>query len=335
MEASNMEASFLRKSCSGGEEKVNKQYRLSNTASTPAAHSLYRYLCDIYGTGILAGQQESTWRGSTEYEMDIIERASGKLPAIRGLDYMDDDFAGVNQRARDWYARGGIVTICWHCGSDFSGSYSKSTADDLNWERALMPGTAEYGALIAGMDKGAQGLKELQEAGIPVLWRPFHEFDGAWFWWGKGGADNFKQLWQIMYKRYTVDWKLDNLIWVLGYSGEIKDGWYPGDAYVDVFGTDTYVEHTGSLAEMYRKCETVADKPICLHENGAIPSPVNLKRDGAKWLWFMTWHTEYIAAHPVNTADYLRQIYTDDYVITLDQLPDNLYTQNEPQCMKG
>ena len=302
------------------------QSGLSNASAIPQAASLYSYLNDVYGTHILAGQQESTWMGSSEYEMNIIEQASGKLPVIRGLDYMNDDFAGVNQRAKTWYARGGIVTICWHCGSDFSGSHSDALADSLDWNQALTPGTAAYDKLIAGMDKGAKALKELQDAGIPVLWRPFHEFDGAWFWWGKGGAENFKQLWRIMYERYTNDWGLNNLIWVLGYSGETKDGWYPGDAYVDIVGSDTYVDHTGSLIDMYRKTAAVSDKPVCLHENGSIPNPANLTQDGAKWLWFMTWHTDFVSSHAINTADYLRQVYTSDYVITLDELPDNLYT---------
>ena len=56
---------------------------------------------------------------------------------------------------------------------------------------------------------------------VPVLWRPLHEFDGAWFWWGKGGAEAFKKLWRLMYDRFTGLHKLDNLIWVLGYSHEM------------------------------------------------------------------------------------------------------------------
>ena len=163
--------------------------------------------------------------GSEDYEFDIIKNASGKYPALRGLDYMGDDFAGCNRRAKKWYDKGGIVTICWHCGSDFRGSHTEAMNSDLNWNAALTEGTAEYNTLIAGMDKGAKALKELQEAGIPVVWRPFHEFDGKWFWWGKGGAENFKKLWRIMYDRYTNYWGLDNLIWSLGYCGDVNAGW--------------------------------------------------------------------------------------------------------------
>lgn len=132
----------------------------------------------VNGKNVISGQQESTWMGSENYEFDIIKNASGKYPAKRGLDYMGDDFSGCNRRSIDWYKKGGIVTICWHCGSDFRGSHTESLDSDLNWSSALTPGTSEYNALIAGMDKGAKALLELKEAGVPVIWRPFHEFDG-------------------------------------------------------------------------------------------------------------------------------------------------------------
>lgn len=193
---------------------------------------------------------------------------------------------------------------------------------DLNWNAALTEGTAEYNKLIAGMDKGAKALMELKEAGVPVIWRPFHEFDGKWFWWGKGGNENFKKLWRIMYDRYTNYWGLDNLIWSLGYCGDVNAGWYPGDEYVDIIGSDTYVNHTESLSAMYSKTAQVADKPVCLHENGPIPDPDKMKADGAKWLWFMTWHTSFIDSNEFNTASYLKKVYNSDYALTLDELPD-------------
>ena len=296
--------------------------RLSNPKASAQAQSLYNYLCDTYGKYVISGQQESTWMGSENYEFDIIKRASGKYPALRGLDYMGDDFSGCNRRAKSWYQQGGIVTICWHCGSDFSGSHTEAMNTNLNWNAALTEGTAEYNKLIAGMDKGAKALKELKDAGVPVIWRPFHEFDGKWFWWGKGGADNFKKLWKIMYERYTNYWGLDNLIWNLGYCGDVNGGWYPGDQYVDIIGADTYVNHTGSLASLYNKTAQVAQKPVCLHENGPIPDPEKMKSEGAKWLWFMTWHTSFIDSNAQNTADYIKKAYNSSYMLTLDELPD-------------
>lgn len=312
---------------------------LSNPNASAQTRSLYSFLCDTYGKHVISGQQESTWMGSENYEFDIIKRASGKYPALRGLDYMGDDFSGCNRRAKSWYQQGGIVTICWHCGSDFSGSHTESMNSELNWSKALTEGTAEYNALIAGMDKGAKALLELKEAGVPVIWRPFHEFDGKWFWWGKGGAENFKKLWRIMYDRYTNYWGLDNLIWNLGYCGDVNDGWYPGDEYVDIIGADTYVNHTDSLVGIYSKTAQVAQKPVCLHENGPIPDPDKLEADGSKWLWFMTWHTSFIDSNEINTASYLNKVYNSDYLLTLDELPDVYHYQSDqpevPEKVRG
>ena len=301
---------------------------LSNKNASAAAKSLYSYICKEYGNSIISGQQESTWMGSPDYEMNYIKDASGKLPAMRGLDYMGDDFDGVNKRAIEWFEKGGIVTICWHCGSDFADNYDDCKADDLDWDKALTPGTAEYKALSEAMDKGAKALKELQDAGVPVIWRPFHEFDGGWFWWGKGGADNFKKLWTMMYEKYTEEWGLDNLIWCLGFTESVPADWYPGDEYVDIIGADTYVESDGSLIGMYNKVVELAgtDVPVILHENGTIPNPENLESEGAYWSSFMTWHTEWITDSKWNTKESIKAVYNSDYVITLDELPEDLYT---------
>lgn len=304
---------------------VNSGYKqkLSNPNASKEARALFDYICKTYKNGIISGQQESTWMGSDQYEFDYIYKNTGKYPAIRGLDYMNDDFNGVNKRAVEWHSRGGIVTICWHCGSDFSGSWAESMKTEItDWDKALTKGTPEYKKLIKGMDKAAAALKELKDKNIPVLWRPFHEFDGKWFWWGKGGAENFKKLWIMMYDRYTNYWGLDNLIWVLGYSGNGKgyESWYPGNEYVDIAGADSY--NDGANGNLYKNVGKVVggEMPICFHECGRIPTVEQLEKANADWVWFMTWHTEYITDH--NNMDDLKKIYNDEYVITLDELPD-------------
>ncbi len=320
-------ASVQMTACAASEKapdaNVQDDPALSNPNAAAQTVKLYDYICDTYKTSVISGQQESTWMGSEQYEFEYIFDKTGKYPAIRGLDYMNDDFDGVNRRAKEWYERGGIVTICWHCGSDFSGSWSESMNTEIeDWDKALTEGTPEYEKLIKGMDKGAEALKELEAEGIPVIWRPFHELDGKWFWWGKGGPENFKKLWKIMYDRYTNYHGLDNLIWVCGFSGNGKgyDKWYPGDEYVDIAGADSYSD--GSNAKLYKMVEDIVPegKPVCFHECGRIPTVSQLEKDDAEWVWFMTWHTEHITDH--NDIDDLKEIYNDEYVITLDELPD-------------
>lgn len=299
---------------------LSDENHLTNPNATIEARILYNYIRDVYGHGMISGQQESTWMGSTEYEMDYILEQTGKLPAIRGLDYINEDFSGVTRRAIAWHEKGGIVTICWHWGTPPDGVGYESSKGTIDLDEALTEGTELYNGMIAQMDRVAEELKQLQEADVPVLWRPFHEFDGAWFWWGKGGPENFVRLWQLMYDRYTHYHGLNNLIWVLGYSGKVYDGWYPGDEYVDITGADNYSQGT-QLKSFKRVAEIVGDEmPICYHENGPIPDPDAMIKDGAKWAWFMTWHTIHIMEQ--NKPAYIKRVYNHDYVITLDELPD-------------
>lgn len=301
---------------------------LSNKNADEVTKNVYAYICEVYGEQIISGQQESTWIDGSEYEMNYLQNATGKLPAMRGLDFMNDDFDGVVERAKDWWDKGGIVTICWHCGPDFSGNYDNCKNDEIqNWDAVLTDGTPENKAFVENMDKAGKALAELQEAGVPVLWRPFHEFDGAWFWWGKGDSDNFKRLWIMMYDHFTYDLKLNNLIWVLGYSHNGTDymgkpaRWYPGDEYCDIVGADSYeVDINGAEKRLHKivKKITKGTKPLIFHECGLIPTEEQLEK--TPWCSFMTWHTEWLI--DTNTKEHLSELYNSDYVITLDELPD-------------
>ena len=90
------------------------KHSLSNPNADVNAQKVYDYICDSFGTYMLSCQQESTWMTSPDYEMEIIEEATGKLPAMRGLDFMNDDFNGVVERSKKWHEKGGLITICWH-----------------------------------------------------------------------------------------------------------------------------------------------------------------------------------------------------------------------------
>ena len=122
-----------------------------------------------------------------------------------------------------------------------------------------------------------------------------------------------------MYDRYTNYWWLDNLIWVLGYSHELHEGWYFGDDVVDVIGGDAYSE--GIHEELYHFLEhqTTKHMPICHHENGPIPDPAEMIAKKVDSCWFLTWHSIHI--HEQNTPEYIHYIYNHPYVITLESLP--------------
>ena len=296
---------------------------LSNENAIPEARAVYAYLQETWGNACLTGQMESTWMGSPDYEMSFIEKHTGELPAIRGLDFMHNDFRGVVNRSIQWWEKGGIPHICWHTGSNFASGYNESKAHNLDWDKALTPGTSEYASLLKAMDRAVPYLQQLEDAGVPVLWRPFHELDGGWFWWSKGGSESFVKLWQLMYSRYTDYWGLDNLIWLLGYSGNGGNmaTWYPGDDYVDLIGADSYT--AGANGRLYEEVVTIAPEgmPIVFHECGTIPTEKQMTEANAPWLMFMVWHTDHLTNGKSNTPKSLQSIYQSDYFITLDELP--------------
>ena len=298
--------------------------QLSNPKASAEARALYRYLCDISGQKTLTGQQESMWHAGPRYELDYIQQVTGKQPAILGLDYIDPDRRdGVNARAAKWCkTERGIVTLCWHWGNPMIGPGYENSKIHFDAVAGLTEGTPEHAALMRDMAAVADYLEGLREAGVPVLWRPFHEFTGQWFWWGQCGPQVFKQLWLKMYDYFTRERGLNNLVWILGYTAQPDAAYYPGRAYVDIIGGDTYVKDHDPQKPLYDAVRAISDQmPIALHECGPIPDPDQVKASGAGWLYFMVWHSEFIHDGVTNPPDLIKAAYDNSYYVTKDQLP--------------
>ena len=285
-----------------------------DTRATKETRALYRFIQESSGRRIIMAQQEFPVSGRHEQEMEYIERVTGKLPLMRGLDFIGDDYDGVVERAKRWNDCGGIVTICWHTGVIGKG-YPESKEETPDFGRLLDTQTPEHRQLMDRWDDAADALERLQQAGIPVLWRPFHEFDGQWFWWGKGGGDAFIALWRMMVRYFMEERGLHHLLWVLGYADDVRDGWYPGHDFCDIIGSDTYRSET-THAEAYQRLKNLdTDKPMAFHEIGLLPEPERFFEDNAVWSWLMPWHGTYLMES--NTGERLRQVYSDPRMLTL------------------
>ena len=282
--------------------------------------NLLAFLYQEYGAHILSGQMESTWmQGGAEYELDYIEDLTGKLPAIRGLDFIAYD--GVAQRTIEWWERGGIANIRWHWGAPTHGEGYEASQEAVDIDRVLTPGTAEFDSMMDSLDRTAEQLAIIRDANVPVLWTPFHELNGNWFWWGKEGPEQFKRLWRFMFEYFSEQKGLTNLIWVLGYTGQPDGDWFPGEEYVDIAGADSYAPTEQPQLDMFNAVRSIvgAQMPVAYHENGIIPDPTLAREQGATWSWFMTWHTSWLT--DLNTAQHLQNVYDNDFVLTLDELP--------------
>ena len=299
------------------------KHRLSNLKASARTHKLYDYLWSLYGKQTLTGQQFSQWDGAHS-ELEYLQRVTGKQPAILGLDYIDPkQWTYVNDLATRWYMEGGITTMCWHWGAPDIGTGYENSKKDFDLPAALRPGTPQYEALNRDLAGVADQLTILRDRDIPILWRPMHEFTGTWFWWGKHGPEALKGLWLHMYDYFTHTRGLDNLIWVCGFTGEPKADWYPGAAYVDIAGPDTYVKDHGNLAPLFSAVHNIVGetKPICLHECGPIPDPDLLGKD-AEWLYFMTWTYNWIADPVLNPPEFLKRAFNSERYVTRDEVPN-------------
>ncbi len=312
--------------------QVDTTNNLSNPNATEKTCAIYNWLCSIQGQYIVAGLQEKC-ADTDSAEFTWLKQTTEQLPALRGLDFINGDYEGVVRRATTWSNLNSLISICWHMGipGDVDGGYNSSQDTYDGLLEALNDPTSEgYAQIVEDMDKAVPYLQELQDNNVVVLWRPFHEFDGKWFWWGKDGAEAFVKLWQLMYDRYTNEYGLNNLIWVLGYAGNSSPGsttWYPGDEYVDIIGADSYSDYAADngYSAMYEELTTgLADsnKPAALHECGKLPSISSLQQDDIEWLWFLVWHSNYIENEDVNSIASVVAVFNSEYVLTLEEMPD-------------
>ncbi len=283
------------------------------------AKALFNYLNDMYGNKILSGQMWAPWGYD---ELKYIKEITGKQPAIRGMDFIDSKQNDAEvQHAIDWWKGGGIPTIMWHWGAPSVGEGYENSKKPVSIDSIFIEDTPQNISFWKELETKANLLEKIRDANVPILWRPFHELNGNWFWWGKQGPEKFKKLWITVYDYMVNKRKLNNLIWVLCYTGNPDAAWYPGKQYIDIAGADTYSKGTSSQTKMYQQVKQIAgDKmPLTYHECGIPPNPDSCKKEGTMWSWWMEWHT----GHLKNVdKEYLKFIYNHDLIITLDEVPD-------------
>lgn len=343
---------------------------LTNPNATASARNLYNFLLEQSGKKMLSGVQSSS--SSTNDMVDLVYEKTGKYPALAGYDFIflhfsptpgnwswKQDYTDITDRKEHW-DNNGVVSYTWHWnvpnskqdwdngvndynfdGYDF---YTDRTTFDIN--EALKEGTWQNDFIMKDIEEVAGYLKKLQDAGIPVLWRPLHEAagnydlygpNGAWFWWGRGGAEPCKALWKLLYDRLVNVYGLNNLIWV--WTVDVTKGcedqyldWYPGDEYVDIVGVDIYEDNTGAKERQHQALIdlTKGTKLVTVSECGNIPDPEKSFEAGHKWSWFMVWSSTDASGNPslysdgwqLNTEAYWSEVMSSPYVLTREAMPD-------------
>ena len=251
-----------------GQQKEAKLFP-SDKMATKETVALYNHLHALLGKKVLFGHQDDLAYGvGWQYEpgRSDVKSVTGEYPALYGweLGHLELDsaknldnvpFNKMKKFIRQGYVRGGAITISWHLNNPLN---EKSAWDTTRGSvAAILPGEPKNKTYVLYLDRLASFIGELKgpkgEA-IPILFRPFHELTGSWFWWGESECTplEFISLW-----RFTVDYlrntkKLHNILYVYSTSDfKSKENYlerYPGDEYTDVVSFDSY-QHSSAITK--------------------------------------------------------------------------------------
>ncbi len=284
--------------------------------ASPEARALLKFIVSLSGQHTLTGQHN--FPNTKDTSTLAAARAYGKVPAIFGQDFGfaapgDKDAVAARPdiiaEVKRQYAQGSIIVLCWHAVpptadepvtfQPIRGATNQNLASvqgrltDQQWHDVITPGTELNKKWCAQVDVVAGFLKQLQAAHIPVLWRPYHEMNGAWFWWGGRLGDNgTKVIYRQIFDRFVNYHHLDNLIWIWSVDRPARADrqfvdYNPGTNYFDIAALDVY--GSDFKQSYYDDLLTqAAGKPVTLAEVGPPPTVAVLAQQ-PKWTWWMTW----------------------------------------------
>jgi len=310
--------------------------------ASPEAKALLQLLYSISGKYMLTGQhnypntKDASTRQAAEY--------TGKTPAVYSQDWgfakdgNKDSYLArpdIVEEVKRQHKLGSIITICWHAvppTADEPITFQPKKGEpapeklttvqgqltDEQFKDVLTPGTELHKRWCAQVDTIAGFLKQLQDANVPVLWRPYHEMNGEWFWWGgRRGEYSTKALYCQMFDRFVNHHKLNNLIWVWSVDRpstprrQFAD-YFPGGEYLDVVSLDVY--GSDFKQSYYDELLKLADgKPLILGEVGNPPS-LKVLEEQPKWALYVIW-AEMVRMTEQET---LKTLVNDPRVLSLD-----------------
>ncbi|MGA2035147.1 MAG: glycosyl hydrolase [Thermoguttaceae bacterium] len=265
-----------------------------------------------------------------------IHQKTGHWPALIGLDYANFakgglEYKTVNRVAIEYARQGGLVTISAHLYNPANPKGGGLRDQGVDLQQILAPGDEAHERWMKELDIMAAGLKELQDAGVVVLWRPFHEMNGGWFWWGAKQPETFIRVWRHMFDYFTRTKGLDNLLWVYSPNhGERTAAYYAGDRYVDIVGLDAYTDFVDP--QHIRGYDAVAKlpKPFAFTEFGPHGSSnppgdydytrfINgVRKHFPKTTFFLAWNWKWSLGRNHNA----KQLLEHPWLVNRDDLPE-------------
>lgn len=287
---------------------------------------------------VLSGQFTDFGRGASLRLMNEIHERTGHWPAILGADYADFGKGSLtyetpNRTALEYWNQGGLVTISAHLYNPANPQGGGLRDKGVDLARLLAPGTETHTRWMQELDLLAAGLQELKAAGVVVLWRPFHEMNGGWFWWGAKDPDTFIRVWRQMFDYFTQTKALDNLLWVYSPNHGAKTAaYYAGDRYVDLVGLDAYTDfidpqHIKGYDEVVALGKPFGFTEFGPHGSSNPPGDYDYRRfiegitaNFPKATFFMSWNSKWSLAQNHDTKELLDH----PWIVNREDLPRGL-----------
>jgi len=347
--------------------------KIIDANATTETKALYFNLGKLAEKNILFGHQHATeyghgWGG--DYDRSDVKSVTGSHPAVIGVDFsglsgrpdsmIEKEKVSLRKNIADTYNRGGVTTVAWHFLNPASagGFYWKDSVS-VPAVKLIIPGGShhkKYKAILRNVADLVKSIKGKDGKSVPMIFRPYHEFDGDWFWWGASHCtiDEFKTLW-----RFTVSYLRDSLEvhnFIYAFSPDNKFNStaqflerYPGDEWVDLVGMDNYGDFGRdgkyNVEAGFKKLKIVSDyalkagKLAAFTETGleSISNPrwwtetllKTLKSGSLKLCYVLVWRndtrspTHYYAPFPGHTseADFMK-FYNDPFTLFEKDLQD-------------
>ncbi len=318
--------------------------------------------------GILYGHQDDPFYGVT-WQWDRNERSDtkellGDYPAVMGFDLggieLGDScnldtvpFEWIRKEAIAQYYRGGFITFSWHPRNPRTGGNAWDVSD-TTVVRNILPGGEQHELFVEWMGKVAAFLKTLKTTegiSIPFIFRPWHEYNGSWFWWGYKlcSDDEFKALWN-MFQDYMNTEMPRNIVWA--FSPNLQGFWndelfmcrYPGNDRVNIIGCDAYqwgtekdfiagfttdVNYLDSVAKANKKIFAITE---CGMQNSPTPDwwsrvffPCLGEHHVSYFLPWRNWHKEHFGfSKDVSTADDVKELYNQKRFRIVTEITDQM-----------
>ncbi len=294
---------------------------------------------------LVSGQFCNFGSGAKLEAAEKIFQATGRWPALISVDYADFksnwlDPHTTNRLLLDYWHAGGLVSVSAHLNNPARPGGGGLRDQGLKLADMLADGTPVHERWMRQLDDLATGLQELQAAGVVVLWRPFHEMNGGWFWWGAQEPATFIKAWRQMFDYFTQNKGLHNLLWVYSPNkGSHTADYYPGDGYADLVGLDAYTDNINpgnipGYPELARLTKPFGFTEYGPHGASNPPGDYDFRRfltgiaeHFPRSRYFLIWDGKWNPAE----NKFAREFYTDPRVITRADLPTGLAGDAKPK----